>query len=820
MALVRWWLLSSLCLLLVAGRSAGQDSENIRVAEGFSVEQIYRVPREQGSWVSMTSDPKGRLIVSDQYGKLYRINVAGAVSVEPIPVNIGFAQGLLCAFDSLYVMAHEDQGRPAGLYRVRDTDQDDVYDSVKLLRQLQGGGEHGPHAIILSHDKKSLLVCAGNHTDLTDVDKTRVPPFWDEDQLLPRINDPGGHAVGRMAPGGWICQTDPDGKSWELISCGFRNQYDIALDPNGELFSYDADMEWDIGTPWYRPTRVCHAVSGSEFGWRHGNYKWPDYYADSLPSVVDIGPGSPTGIVFGTGAKFPEKYQRALYICDWSYGIVYAVHLTAAGATFRGEAETFCSAPAMQAADIVVNADGNLYFVTGGRHTASRLYRISYRGAESTDPVAAQPPTAEAGLRQRLESFHQAYEQADEAIMDEAFAHLNHSDRFVRFAARATLERQNHIFWVNRLRKATDSWTILESVMALARINDQTQHELAFQRLAALDWNALTDEQKLHLIRDCALLWLRAEGAPRINHDGIAGLLNDKFPSGSELIDRELCRVLAAIDAPNLVPRALPMLLAANTQEDQIHYAAMLRVCRQSWTPDLRRKYFEWFAAAESLAGGNSFNGYIKAIRDEAVAALSPDERTALRDILDRKVERVDPYAELKARPVVQKWSVADFAKTLEDDLKGRDFENGKKIFTLAQCFKCHRMERQGGFVGPDLAGIGRRYSRHDLLESLIDPNKVISDQYQSTKFLMADGKTVVGRVVNLNGNDLMVQTDMINPANLTIVKSDQIDEQTPSQVSMMPEDLLNTLTRDEILDLMAYIRSDGNREFEELKQD
>ena len=94
------------------------------------------------------------------------------------------------------------------------------------------------------------------------------------------------------------------------------------------MFIYDSDMEWDLGMPWYRPTRVNHATSGSEFGWRTGTGKWPAYYADSLPAMVDIGLGSPTGVEFGYGAKFPAKYQKALYICDWTYGTMYAVHLS------------------------------------------------------------------------------------------------------------------------------------------------------------------------------------------------------------------------------------------------------------------------------------------------------------------------------------------------------------------------------------------------------------------------------------------------------------------------------------------------------------
>ena len=70
---------------------------------------------------------------------------------------------------------------------------------------------------------------------------------------------------------------------------GVRNPYDIAFGPDGELFTYDADMEMDIGTPWYRPTRVCYLASGGDYGWRTGSGKWPKYYADSLPPAVEIG---------------------------------------------------------------------------------------------------------------------------------------------------------------------------------------------------------------------------------------------------------------------------------------------------------------------------------------------------------------------------------------------------------------------------------------------------------------------------------------------------------------------------------------------------
>ena len=145
-------------------------------------------------------------------------------------------------------------------------------------------------------------------------------------------------------------------------------------------------MEWDVGLPWYRPTRVCHVVSGAEFGWRSGSGKWPKYYPDSLPPVHEVGLGSPTGMTFGTAAKFPAKYQSCLFISDWSYGQIYALHLKPDGASWTGERDVFCSANALPVTDLTISPfNGKMYFLIGGRRSQSALYEISYTGSESVE---------------------------------------------------------------------------------------------------------------------------------------------------------------------------------------------------------------------------------------------------------------------------------------------------------------------------------------------------------------------------------------------------------------------------------------------------
>ena len=262
---------------VLAGGLGATPPSAFKVPEGFEVDLVYEVPIEQqGSWVCMCVDLKGRLIASDQYGKLYRIQPAAAgapatdTKVEQLDVNIGMAQGLLHTKDGLYVDVNGNGPSGAGLYRLQDLDGDDKFEKIDHLIPINGGGEHGPHAIIQGPDGR-LYLCAGNATDVpAKLDASRVPRIWSEDHMLGRMPDARGFMADRLAPGGFILSLNPDGSDVELVCTGFRNEYDIAFNPHGELFTYDADMEWDIGTPWYRPTRVNHVISGAEFGWR----KW------------------------------------------------------------------------------------------------------------------------------------------------------------------------------------------------------------------------------------------------------------------------------------------------------------------------------------------------------------------------------------------------------------------------------------------------------------------------------------------------------------------------------------------------------------------
>ncbi|HJT76055.1 MAG TPA: c-type cytochrome [Gemmataceae bacterium] len=812
---------------------AATPADKLHVTKDFKVELLYSVPKDQqGSWVNLCVDPAGRLIVSDQYGSLYRVTPpalggkAADTKVEKINAPIGEAQGLLWAFDSLYVVVNKGGKYDSGLYRVRASKGDDNLDTVELLRKIDGGGEHGPHAVLLGPDRKSLYVVCGDGTKMMKpLDGSRVPRHWGEDHLLPRLPDGGGFMRDVLGPGGCIYKVDRDGKSWELISTGYRNEYDAAFNRDGDLFTYDADMEWDMNTPWYRPTRVCLACSGSEFGWRNGSGKWPPHYPDSWPAVLDIGPGSPTGITFGYGAKFPAKYQEALLMCDWSYGKLYAVHLTPEGSAYRAEAEEFLSGSPLPLTDIVVNPkDGAVYFTIGGRKTQSGLYRLTYVGKESIAPAPADHRCADQrALRRKLEAFHG---KQDPAAVSTAWPYLNHPDRYIRSAARVAIEHQDPRTWQERALAEKDPQTAIQALLALVRVTstdpqhrkpdtpptDEALKGRILRALEQINWDALSADRQLDLLRVYAIAFVRMGPPDRDTRTRLIARLDPHYPSHNRLLNADLCQMLVYLEAPGVAAKTLKLLAEAPTQEEQLEYGKSLRMLKTGWTPAQRKEYFAWYLRAAHFKGGHSLVGFLKEMKDDAVATLTAKEKTELKPLLEARIDTPSPQHQAKPRPLVKHWTVNELAPLVEKGLTNRDFDRGRSLFGAANCFSCHRFANEGGSAGPDLTGAAGRFSVRDLLESIIEPSKEISDQYAAVDITTIDGQVITGRIVNLNGNDLSVMTNMLDPNGLTTVRRNRIDTMEKSKVSMMPRELLDSFKEDEILDLVAYLLSRGDR--------
>lgn len=669
---------------LIANQDGKKPGATARV-KGFEVEKIYTVPKgQQGSWVSMGIDPKGRLYCSDQ-GKagIWRVTLGDPLKVEKVPVEISGAHGLLWAFDSLYVCVNGGGvgGHGSGLYRLTDSNNDDQLDKVQPLRKMQGGGEHGPHAVVLSPDGKSLFVVGGNHTKPPNPEVSAVVPNYAEDQLLPRMPDARGHARNIRAPGGWIAQTDPNGKSWNFYSSGFRNQYDIAFNADGEMFTYDSDMEWDSGTPWYRPTRIYHCTSGSDFGWRTGTGKFPTWFPDTLPPVIDIGPGCPTGMMSGQGAKFPADYQHAIYAFDWTYGTIYAIHLVPEGSSYGAVKEEFITGVPLNVTDGVIGKDGNMYFAVGGRGTPSALYKVTYMGEGSTERRFADNKLNR-GLRMKRHQLEKFHGKQVPGSLDTIWKNLGHKDRFIRYAARVALEHQPISDWSERALAEKDPQTALSALLALSRQGAKGLRPDLLDSLGRFSPADLDEAQQLEALRVLSLCFIRMGKPDQGTIDDIIKVISPLYPARTDALNRDLVAMLVYLGAPEVVAKTVPLLeqeatsleeiefddnllkrsgqygnsflnqKANNPQRQQIHYAYALKNMSEGWTPELRKKYFTWFAKARNFKGGASFGGFIENFRKESLAKIADKGEQEAMDALSKRAVRLVPEGFENARKI------------------------------------------------------------------------------------------------------------------------------------------------------------------------
>ncbi len=152
-----------------------------------------------------------------------------------------------------------------------------------------------------------------------------------------------------------------------------------------------------------------------------------------------------------------------------------------------------------------------------------------------------------------------------------------------------------------------------------------------------------------------------------------------------------------------------------------------------------------------------------------------------------------------------------DLQPALDQLTRGRNFARGKQAFNDAQCILCHRLGNEGGSVGPDLTGVASRFTARDIMESILEPSKVVSEQFQNISVTTKAGEEVTGRLVEETNDKLELVINPLAPDNRTVVRKQDVVRRDASKISPMPEGAVNILTRDEILDLIAYLQSGGN---------
>lgn len=159
-------------------------------------------------------------------------------------------------------------------------------------------------------------------------------------------------------------------------------------------------------------------------------------------------------------------------------------------------------------------------------------------------------------------------------------------------------------------------------------------------------------------------------------------------------------------------------------------------------------------------------------------------------------------------------WTFDELAAEVASLHHGRSFEVGQQLFKIASCVGCHRLNEQGRVFGPDLAKLDpQKKTTEHILRSLVEPSQEVDPKYQTFLFEMVSGKIVIGMVVEETDDEVHVVVDPLAKDKPTILAVGDIEEREPLKKSLMPEGLLNKLSREEILDLIAYIFAGGDKE-------
>src|SRR4029078_1539541 len=357
-------------------------------------------------------------------------------------------------------------------------------------------------------------------------------------------------------------------------------------------------------------------------------------------------------VVYGGNSRFPEKYRKCLFTFDWSFGVIYAIHLEPKGSSYEATGEEFVSGSPLPLTDGVIGPDGVLYFLPGGRRLESDLYRVYYGdNKENTEALAVPALTEDQQTRRKLEEYHGG---AKPGAVDFAWPYLKSNDRFIRYAARIAIEHQPINEWRQKALAEKDPVTLTGAIIALAHKGDVKDKNQMLTALEQINYASLSEPQQIDLVRAFELVISRMGMPADSAKAAVIAYLNPHYPAnGGNELNRELIKVLAYLDAPQVVEKTLEILTDAkddnssgqqkfNNSSDlimrnpqygmdiagmlakvppgqQTFYATALSQIKTGWTPELQDKNFGWFYNAFSFKGGQSFVGFIDSARKTAL---------------------------------------------------------------------------------------------------------------------------------------------------------------------------------------------------------
>ena len=823
-------------LLMLAGllccsiASAAEERQatppaSIRTAPGFHVELVRSAAEGEDSWISLSIDARGRCYLGLDQAGVGVIDLGDRLSDndEPGPApppsfrrldgtdDLRHCRGILRTDDAVYVVATDSQQ----LVRLFDRDGDGECEERQLLAELPYASRygHGMNQIVAGPDGLLYLVVGNDVQMPTAVAPSSPYRSPREDWLLPSPHD-----LAQDDRVGFVVRFDPatsgaaDG-SWEVIAGGFRNPFDLAFNRDGECFTWDADMEWDAGLPWYRPTRLNHVVAGGEYGWRWGSGKWPTFFADSLPSTLDTGFSSPTGMLFGEQTDWPQRYRDALFMADWQHGRMLMVDLVPDGCSYTAEADVFLEGSPLNICDMTIGPDRAMYFITGGRGSQSGLYRVRWTGETGPPAPREIAPAADAvaeaarATRRRLEQLQR---QPDPAGLSFVIDQLSSPDRWLRTAARVALERQPPDRWTHLPEQLENPQARRTAALAAARTMPPEAMPAVLAAVLADDWSSLSADALAETLRILQLSLIRQGPLLAADREAVLARLEAIDPQASFAVSWLAGELLVALESERAIPWLLAALEAAATQEEQVQLAKTLSRVSAGWSPDTAAGVIGWLDRSRGMPGGRLVETAWQNLRSDFQQIWPAELLVSLADSWAtlEQAWSADGVGAGPARPFVKKWTVEAVMAEMGPEalpLSSRDPTAGLTVLASAGCLTCHRYGDRGTHTGPELTHVGRRFDTRALLESILEPSRQIDPKYALATLLLDDGTVVTGRAVGVNSRELTIE---VNPttAETIVVDRSRIEQSLPTARSPMPEGLLDSFSAAEILDLVAAL--------------
>jgi putative heme-binding domain-containing protein len=160
-----------------------------------------------------------------------------------------------------------------------------------------------------------------------------------------------------------------------------------------------------------------------------------------------------------------------------------------------------------------------------------------------------------------------------------------------------------------------------------------------------------------------------------------------------------------------------------------------------------------------------------------------------------------------------KEWKIEELAGAVDPIENGRSFTNGKQMFQVASCVSCHKMNGVGTEIGPDLTKLDPKQDKPiEILRDILEPSFRINEKYQSYIIETHSGRFVTGLIVEENLEVVKVIENPLAKTEPVVLKKSDVADRKKSPTSIMPKGLLDKLTREEILDLVAYIAAKGDQ--------